>query len=66
MNSCRSQPLSNRKLARAADIRTLSARLGHSWPSTSLDIYTHRVEDNDRAAAEVLGQFIKPRANGES
>ena len=26
--------------------------LGHSRPSITLDIYTHRVQDNDRAAAE--------------
>jgi integrase len=44
----------------------VSARLGHSQPSITLDIYTHRVQDNDRAAAEVLGNLLKPGANGES
>ena len=53
-------------VAAGVDIRTVSARLGHSRPSITLDIYTHRVQDNDRAAAEVLGQLIKPRTNGES
>ena len=52
-------------VAAGVDIRTVSARLGHSRPSITLDIYTHRVQDNDRAAAEVLGQLIKPRTNGE-
>ncbi len=53
-------------VAAGVDIRTVSARLGHSRPSITLDIYTHRVQDNDRAAAEVLGQLIKPKANGSS
>jgi integrase len=52
-------------VAAGVDIRTVSARLGHSRPSITLDIYTHRVQDNDRAAAEVLGQLIKPRTNNE-
>jgi integrase len=52
-------------VAAGVDIRTVSARLGHSRPSITLDIYTHRVHDNDRAAAEVLGQLIKPRTNGQ-
>lgn len=47
-------------VAAGVDIRTVSARLGHSRPSITLDIYTHRVQDNDRAAAEVLGKLIKP------
>jgi integrase len=53
-------------VAAGVDIRTVSARLGHSRPSITLDIYSHRVQDNDRAAAEILGQLIKPRAKGES
>jgi integrase len=53
-------------VAAGVDIRTVSARLGHSRPSITLDIYTHRVQDNDRAAAEVLGRLVKPRANGGS
>ena len=51
-------------VAAGVDIRTVSARLGHSRPSITLDIYTHRVQDNDRAAAEVLGNLIKPKTPG--
>ena len=53
-------------VAAGVDIRTVSARLGHSRPSITLDIYTHRVQDNDRAAAEVLGKLIKPKATGKA
>jgi integrase len=53
-------------VAAGVDIRTVSARLGHSRPSITLDIYTHRVQDNDRAAAEVLGKLIKPRSKGKA
>jgi integrase len=53
-------------VAAGVDIRTVSARLGHSRPSITLDIYTHRVQDNDRAAAEVLGRLIKPGSKGEA
>jgi integrase len=52
-------------VAAGVDIRTVSARLGHSRPSITLDIYTHRVQDNDRAAAEVLGRLLKPPGNDE-
>lgn len=52
-------------VAGGVDIRTVSARLGHSRPSITLDIYTHQVQDNDRAAAEVLGKLIKPKVNDQ-
>ena len=53
-------------VAAGVDVRTVSARLGHSPPSITLDIYTHRVQDNDRAAAELLGQLIKPKVSGDA
>lgn len=40
------------------DPQTVSKRLGHSMVSTTLDIYTHAIEQNDRDAAGALaGMF---------
>ena len=42
------------------DIRTVSARLGHSQTSTTLNTYSHVIESADRAAAESLGDILAP------
>ncbi len=39
-------------------IPVVSARLGHAQNSTTSDIYTARVPDSDRAAADVIGRLM--------
>ncbi len=40
------------------DIRTVAGRLGHSDPSVTLRVYSHVIEERDRAAAEIMGQVL--------
>lgn len=47
--------LATRMLAAGDDIRTVSGRLGHADPSTTLRIYAHFVPEKDRAAADRIG-----------
>ncbi len=44
-----------RLLAAGVPIRTVSGRLGHANPSTTLGIYAHFIEESDRDAADALG-----------
>ena len=41
-------------IANGADMATVAGLLGHSQPSTTLDIYTHAVDKNKKAASEAL------------
>ncbi|MCP5043082.1 MAG: site-specific integrase [bacterium] len=45
-------------LARGVDISTVSGRLGHSNTSTTLNIYAHVLDANDRAAADLIGDLL--------
>lgn len=45
-------------LAHGVDIKTVSHRLGHSSPMTTLNTYTHYVEANDRKAADMMGNLV--------
>jgi integrase len=40
------------------DIKTVQNRLGHSSASLTMDIYAHAIEQNDRDAAETIGEFL--------
>lgn len=40
------------------DVATVAERLGHSRKSTTLDIYTHRVDGGDERAAQVAGDLL--------
>lgn len=40
------------------NIRSVSARLGHSQTSTTLNIYAHAVQSADAKAAEALGELL--------
>jgi integrase len=40
------------------DVRTVAGRLGHSDPSITLRVYSHALEERDRAAADVMGQIL--------
>lgn len=42
------------------DVRTVAGRLGHSDPSVTLRVYSHTLEERDRAAADIMGQVLSP------
>jgi integrase len=42
------------------DVRTVAGRLGHADPSLTLRIYSHLIEDRDRAAAAIMGDVLGP------
>ena len=41
-----------------ADINTVQHRLGHSTASLTMDIYAHAIAQNDRDAADTIGDTI--------
>ncbi|MGH3733567.1 MAG: tyrosine-type recombinase/integrase [Acidimicrobiales bacterium] len=47
-----------RLIAAGVPIRTVSGRLGHANPSTTLAVYAHFVEASDQAAASVMGDIL--------
>jgi integrase len=49
------------------DVRTVAGRLGHSDPSVTLRVYSHALEERERAAAEIMGRVLMPTpaATGE-
>jgi integrase len=49
-----------RLIAAGVPIRTVSGRLGHANPSTTLAVYTHFVEARDQDAATVMGDLLSP------
>ena len=48
-------------LANDCDIATISQRLGHSKVSVTLDIYSHPLPENDKAAADILERVLSRR-----
>lgn len=40
------------------DVRTVAGRLGHSDPSVTLRVYSHALEERDRAAAAIMGGIL--------
>ena len=40
------------------DVRTVAGRLGHSDPSLTLRVYSHLIEERDRAAASIMGRVL--------
>lgn len=49
-----------------SDIKTVQARLGHASPSTTLSIYAHAIEANDRIAAEAFDQILDSSRGNQS
>lgn len=47
-------------IAANIDIRTVAERLGHSDPSMTLRVYSHVLEERDKAAAAIMGQVLGP------
>ena len=46
-------------IAGGTDMATVAGLLGHSQPSTTLDIYTHTFDKNKRAASEALHKGLE-------
>lgn len=47
-----------RLMAAGAPVRTVSGRLGHANPSTTLSVYSHFVQSSDREYADILGAMV--------
>jgi hypothetical protein len=47
-----------RLMAAGVPVRTVSGRLGHANPSTTLSVYAHFVEASDQEAASVVGKLV--------
>ena len=53
-------------IAGHADIKTVSARLGHTLTSTTADIYSHQLRSSDRNAADLLeNTLVKINRKGQ-
>ncbi len=48
------------------DVRTVAGRLGHSDPSVTLRVYSHALEERDRAAADVMGRVLAPKKSSSA
>ena len=46
------------------DPKILSDRVGHSNPTITFQVYTHRSTGRDRAAAQLIGQLIEDAVRG--
>lgn len=46
-------------IAGGADVATVAGLLGHSQPSTTLDIYTHAFDKNKKSASQVLQERLE-------
>ncbi len=46
-------------IGHGVDIRTVSNRLGHSNTSTTLNIYSHALEELDRSAADTMAEIFQ-------
>ncbi|MGH9918435.1 MAG: tyrosine-type recombinase/integrase [Nitrososphaerales archaeon] len=47
------------------DVRTVAGRLGHSDPSLTLRVYSHVIEERDKAAAAIMGQLFSSEPKPE-
>lgn len=45
-------------IGEGTDVKTVQARLGHASPNTTLAIYSHAIEANDRKAADAFGELL--------
>jgi len=50
-----------RLIAAGVPVRTVSGRLGHANPATTLTVYAHFLEASDQAAAEVMGGLVSAK-----
>ena len=42
----------------------MAGRLGHADPSVTLRVYSHALEERDRAAATIMGDILGQRDGG--
>lgn len=49
-----------RLLSAGVPVRTVSGRLGHANAATTLTVYAHFLEASDQAAAEIMGDLLRP------
>jgi integrase len=47
------------------DVRTVAGRLGHADPSITLRVYSHALEERDRAAAAIMGGLFQKEKPAE-
>ena len=47
-----------------ADVRSVSAVLGHSKTSTTMDIYTHSIAEAQARASDILESLLTPKKTG--
>lgn len=45
-------------ISNGTDIKTAQNRLGHSTAALTMDIYAHAIEQNDREAADEIGELL--------
>jgi integrase len=45
-------------MAAGVPVRTVSGRLGHANPATTLSVYAHFVEASDQDAAAIMGGLL--------
>jgi len=51
-------------IAAGADVVTVSRRIGHGSPSTTLSVYSHLFGSNDQAAAEITERMFRKASGG--
>jgi integrase len=50
--------VATRLLSAGVDVRTVAGRLGHRNPSTTLNVYSHFLQNADDQAAHVLAKLL--------
>jgi integrase len=56
--------VATRLLASGVDVRTVAGRLGHRNAATTLNVYSHFVEEADREAADLMGRLVQGSTRG--
>lgn len=51
--------VATRLLASGVDVRTVAGRLGHRNAATTLNVYSHFLEEADREAAHLMGRLVR-------
>jgi Phage integrase family len=51
--------VATRLLASGVDVRTVAGRLGHRNVATTLNVYSHFLEEPDREAADLMGRLVR-------
>jgi integrase len=57
--------VATRLLASGVDVRTVAGRLGHRNAATTLNVYSHFLEEADREAAELMGRLVRGTDGGQ-